>query len=56
MTVTRSDDDVRLDLGDAPRNAGHVVDDGDPLVAGLAQTCLDDRGADTVFVDDQDGE
>ena len=38
------------------RDAGDVVDDGHTLMAGLAQPRLDDRGADAVLVDDQDGE
>ena len=37
-------------------DAGHVVDDGDVLMPGLAQSGLDDRGADAVFVDDENAE
>ena len=50
------DDDVRLDLGDPPGDAGDVVDDRHALMPGLAQARLDDRGADAVLVDHQDGE
>jgi hypothetical protein len=31
------------------------MDDGDMLMAGLAQAGLDDRGADAIFIDHQDG-
>ncbi len=50
------EDDVGLDIGDAARDAGHVMDDGQVVVARLAQAGLDHRGPQAVFVDDEDRE
>lgn len=50
------DDHIGADLGDDPRDAGDVVNDRDVVMAGLPQARLDDRGANSVLIDDQDGE
>jgi len=50
------DDDVRLDIGNSPGDAGNVVNDRHLAMAGLSQAFLYDRRTDAVLVDDQDAQ
>ncbi len=50
------DDDIGLERFDDTGNAIDLVDHRHLVMAGLAQSFLDDRGTDGVFVDDKNGQ
>ena len=49
------DNHIRIDVGDLTNQSFHLVNKNDPIVPGIVQSLLDDRGTDLVVIYNQNG-